>query len=82
MAVKASTVEQKWHDCEELKPKPKEESVFACGKAAAKKHRTEWCTAGHKREMVWCMAATSRGCCGASFSVGRVAHGPRQHQDC
>ena len=33
-----------WHDCEELKPEPKEvENSWTKKKGEVKKHRTEWC---------------------------------------
>ena len=40
-----------WHDCEELKPNPKDKWIFVEHRVEAQKHRTEWC------------AATSTHCC-------------------
>ena len=34
---------EQWRDCEELRPKPNDKSVFVEKKSDNMKHRTEWC---------------------------------------
>ena len=44
-AARFHFLEEEWHDCEELKPKPQDKCTFVDMKVEAKKHRTEWCAA-------------------------------------
>ena len=45
---------EEWKDCQELRPKPKEESIFVDQKREEMKHRTEWCAEVNKYRCMRC----------------------------
>ena len=45
---------EKWKDCEELKPQPKEKWIFVDKKRESTKHRTEWCATASKYRCMRC----------------------------
>ena len=45
---------EKWKDCEELKPKPKEKWIFVDKKSEEAKHRTEWCAEADRYRCMRC----------------------------
>ena len=45
---------EEWKDCEELKPKPKEQWIFVDKKSEETKHRTEWCAEANKYRCMRC----------------------------
>ena len=48
---------EKCKDCEELKPKPKEQCFFVDKRRNVTRHRTEWCAAVNKSRSMKCAAA-------------------------
>ena len=45
---------ERWKDCEELKPKPKEKWIFVDRKKEETKHRTAWCADTNKCRCMRC----------------------------
>ena len=45
---------ERWKDCEELKPKPKEKLIFVDQKREDTKHRTEWCAEADRYRCMRC----------------------------
>ena len=45
---------EQWKDCEELKPKPKEEWSFVDKRSEGMKHRTEWCAEADRYRCMRC----------------------------
>ena len=49
---------EKWKDCEELKPEPKEKWIFVDTKSEETKPRTEWCANASKYRCMKCGSGT------------------------
>ena len=45
---------EEWKDCEELRPKPKEQWIFVDKRRERMKHRTEWCAEAKRCQCVRC----------------------------
>ena len=45
---------EQWKDCEEFKPKPKEQRIFVDKKSVEAKHRTEWCADAERYRCMRC----------------------------
>ena len=51
---------EEWHDCEALKPKPKEKCILVDKELDAEKHRTEWCAAVSEYRCMICGTSGNR----------------------